>query len=140
MDSMCKMQPVCMLGKHQGVATSLKKDVPHVVEVHCVTHRLELGILDALKEEKQLKDVKETLQGLYKHYHYSAKALREVAETLEITVLKPINVMGTRWVSRALTVLLRNMRHITLFTPQRRAAQVLPCREGLVTSHASCRT
>ena len=129
-----------MLGKHQGVATLLKKDVPHVVEV---THRLELGILDAMKKEKQLKDVNETLQGLYKHYHYTAKALREVAEALEITVLKPVNVMGTRWVphlSRALTVLLRNMRHITLITPQRRAAQVLTCREGLVTSHGSCRS
>ena len=46
-----------------------------MVEIHCVAHRLELGILDAMKDEKQLKDVKETLQGLYKHYHYSSKAL-----------------------------------------------------------------
>ena len=41
-----------IFGKRQGVATLLKKDVPHVVEVYCVAHRLELGILDAMKEEK----------------------------------------------------------------------------------------
>ena len=88
-----------MLGRSQGVAALLKVDVPHMVEIHCVAHRLELGILDAMKNEKQLK---ETLQGLYKHYHYSTKVLRElreVAEALELTVLKPVNVMGTRWVS-----------------------------------------
>ena len=67
-----------MLGRSGGVAALLKKDIPYMVEVHvhCVAHRLELGILDAMKDEKQLKDVKQTLQGLYKHYGYSSKALR----------------------------------------------------------------
>ena len=60
---------------------------------------IRVGILDAMKEERLLKDVKETLQVLYKHYHYSSKALRElreVAEALELAVLKPVNVMS--WV------------------------------------------
>ena len=109
-----------MLGKSRGVAALLKHEVAHMIEIHCVAHRLELGILDAMKHERKLKDVKETLQGIYKHYRYSSKALRElreIAEALEISVLKPVNVMGTRWVShlsRALKVLLRNMRHIVL--------------------------
>ena len=83
----------------------------------CRTHRLELGILDAMKEERLLKDVKETLQGLYKHYHYSSKALRELREVAEALELAVLNVMGTRWVShlsRAVKTLLRNMKHIVL--------------------------
>ena len=84
------------------MAALLKENVPYMVEIYCVANRLELGILDAMKEERLLKDVKETLQGLYKHYHYSSKALRElreVAEALKLAVLKPVNVKGTRWVS-----------------------------------------
>lgn len=108
------------LGRSHGVAALLKEDVPCVVEVHCVANRLELGILKAMKNNKQLKDIKETLQGLHKHYYYSFKALselREVAEALEWAELKPVNVIGTRWVShlsRALNALLRSMRHLVL--------------------------
>ena len=67
------------------MAALLKEDVPHMVEIYCVAHRLELGILDAMKDEKQLMDVNETLQGLYKQYHYSTKALRELREVAEFT-------------------------------------------------------
>ena len=109
-----------MLGRTRGVAALLKQDVAYMIEIHCVAHRLELGILDAMKHERRVKDIKDTLQGIYKHYHYLSKALRElreVADALEVSVLKPVNVMGTRWVShlsRALTVLLKNMQHIVL--------------------------
>ena len=43
-----------MLGGTRGVAALRKQDVPHMVEIHCVAHRLELGILDAMKQEKKL--------------------------------------------------------------------------------------
>ena len=43
-------------------------------------------VLDALKDEEQLKNVQEMLQGLYKHYmyHYSPKALRELKELAQL--------------------------------------------------------
>ena len=109
-----------MLGRSRGVAALLQEDVPHMVEIHCVAHRLELGILDATKQETVLSDVKEMLKTIYKHYHYSPKALcelRAVAEALEMKVLKPVNILGTRWVShmpRALEVLLRDFQPIFL--------------------------
>ena len=38
------------LGKKNGVAAKLKDDVGHLVSVHCVAHRLELGVTKAIKE------------------------------------------------------------------------------------------
>ena len=41
------------------------------------------------------------LKGLYKHYHYSAKALRELQELANIMAEncnRPVNVSGSRWV------------------------------------------
>ena len=45
--------------------------------------RLELSFADTLSELPVLKDVKEMLQGIWKHYHYSAKAVRELKELAE---------------------------------------------------------
>lgn len=52
------------------------------------------------------------LQGIWKHYHYSPKAVRELkelAETMEVRSYKAVKTDGTRWVphlKRALDVLL----------------------------------
>lgn len=58
--------------------------------------------------------VSELLRGLYKQYHYSPKAWRELkalGEVLQKKVWKPTNLGGTRWlphVERALTTLLKD--------------------------------
>lgn len=103
-----------MMGRQNGVLKKIKDDVPHLIEMHCVAHRLELAILDAFKGESILTELKDLLQGIYKHYHYSPKALRELnelAQVLELSVLKPVSVLGTRWtphLHRALKVFLQN--------------------------------
>ena len=38
-----------MLGKNNCVAALLRRDIPHLVEQHCVAHREDLGIDDACK-------------------------------------------------------------------------------------------
>ena len=54
------------------------------------------------------------LRGLYKHYHYSPKALRELkelAQVLDEKINKPVNLRGRRWlphISRALTVMMKS--------------------------------
>ena len=103
-----------MMGRQNGVLKKIKDDVPHLIEMHCVAHRLELAILDAFKGESILTELKDLLQGIYKHYHYSPKALRELnelAQVLELSVLKPVSVLDTRWtphLHRALKVFLEN--------------------------------
>lgn len=39
-----------MRGSQGGVTALLKADVPHLIAVHCVAHRLELSILDVIKD------------------------------------------------------------------------------------------
>lgn len=101
-----------MTGSKSGMVTLMRKEMPWLLGFHCIAHRLELSVLDVMKAEKHVAQVKDLLQGLYKQYHYSPKALRElneVAEALEENVSKPTNILGTRWtphIHRALDILL----------------------------------
>ena len=110
-----------MLGEISGVYGLLKQEIPHIMKVHCVAHRLELSFADTLSDVPVLKDVKEMLQGIWKHYHYSAKAVRELkelAESMEVRAYKAIKADGTRWVphmQRALNILLsKNFQVVVL--------------------------
>ena len=58
------------VGRLNGVVAKLRVEIPWLL----------LSVLDALKDEEQLKNVQEMLQGLYKHYHYLPKALCELKE------------------------------------------------------------
>ena len=105
-------------GVRNGVVAKLRQSIPWLLGIHCIAHNLELAILDGLKEDHLLSSVKEMLQSIYKHYHYSPKALRELkelAETVEEKIQKPGNLKGTRWVPhlhRALKVFLKDYKII----------------------------
>jgi len=72
---------------------------------------LELAFADTVKSNEIMKQVKEVLTNCWKHYRYSAKAVRELkelAEAMEVNVGKPTRADGTRWVPhflRAIQVL-----------------------------------
>ncbi|KAJ8042608.1 hypothetical protein HOLleu_09403 [Holothuria leucospilota] len=115
-----KMVSVCfdgasvMMGAKGGVATLEKKDVPRLVEIHCVAHRLELAVLDALKSNSYLKEVEDIIEEVYKLYHYSPKKRRELKElsTVMDEALSQYGSISTiRWLasrSRAAETLLKN--------------------------------
>ena len=102
------------IGVNNSVATRLSENRPYVLNVHCVAHRLELGVLNAIKTNPLLVTVHDMLKKIYKHYHYSPKAIRElktIAESLDEKCFKPTNLQGTRWIphiSTALKCLLKN--------------------------------
>lgn len=102
-----------MMGRIGGVVSLIKQDAPQVIGIHCVAHNLELAFSDTLKSNETMMNIKELLNGCWKHYKYSPKALRELremAEAMEMKVGKPTKASGTRWVShllRALAVLLQ---------------------------------
>lgn len=52
-----------MVGAKKGVATLLKADIPHVISIHCVAHRLELAAMDSIKDEPEMKRVSDMLIG-----------------------------------------------------------------------------
>lgn len=88
------------IGKKNSVATRIKDGAEHVVTIHCVAHGLELAVLDSIKDNRLLEDLKGILRMIYKHYHTSPKAQREVkeiAKALDSKLLKPSKIDGTRY-------------------------------------------
>ncbi|KAJ4946760.1 hypothetical protein JOQ06_008806 [Pogonophryne albipinna] len=89
-----------------------------LVTIWCVAHRLELTALDSMKSFPALTELKKSINGIYKHYHTSAKATRElktVAEALNIHLVKPGTIDGTRWLPHTLhglSALIRNYQAI----------------------------
>ncbi|KAJ4948497.1 hypothetical protein JOQ06_020031 [Pogonophryne albipinna] len=126
----CDGAPV-NLGRKNSVATRVKENAECVVTVHCVAHRLELAILQAIKDNRPLDDLKDIQKKIHKHYQYSPKVLREVksiATSLETKVLKPNRVDGTRWtphMQRALEVLATSYE--VLLSHFEHVAEARPC-------------
>ncbi|KAJ8332532.1 hypothetical protein SKAU_G00423210 [Synaphobranchus kaupii] len=70
--------------------------------------------METISQHANMKKVTDLLRGLYKQYHYSPKAwreLRELVEILNIKIWKPANLGGTRWlphIEKALNTLMRD--------------------------------
>ena len=101
------------LGKKAGVAALMRQDIPHLLDFHCLPHRLELSILEMQRSCKSVAEVYNVLDLVWKTYHYSPKSTRDLqalAVGFDINVRKPTRVGGTRWlphVSRALKVFIK---------------------------------
>lgn len=101
-----------VVGEVGGVFALLKRDIPHLIKVNFIAHRLELAFADTVNAIPELEEAKSILQRTWKHYHYSPKAvheLREVAESMQVRAYKAVKADGTRWVphlKRALDALL----------------------------------
>ena len=67
-----------MLGDTGEVFSLLKQEIPHLIKVHCITHCLKLAFADTLSSVPEFKDVKDVLQGTWKQYHCSPKAVHEI--------------------------------------------------------------
>lgn len=108
-----------MMGVRKGVATLLKNNVPWLVEIQCLAHKLELAIKECLKGT-YMDSIVDILTSVYYFYKGSPKPLREleeIAEFMEEHFLKPERANGTRWVEhkqRALCKLEKNWGQIVL--------------------------
>ena len=101
------------LGKKAGVTALIRKDIPYLIDFHCLPHRLDLALLEMQRSCKMVEEVYDMLNLVWKTYHYCAKSTRDLkalAGELGVNVLKPTQVSGTRWlphVSRALKVIIK---------------------------------
>ena len=94
--------------KKGGVAALIRKDIPYLVDFHCLPHRLELALLEMQRSCKLVEEVYDVLNLVWKTCHLSAKS--ECDPKTLVNVLKPTQVTGTRWlphVSRALKVFIK---------------------------------
>ena len=90
-----------MIGQRGGVSALIKRDVKHLVTIHCVAHRLELALKVTVKATAYLGTVEKLLLNLYKFYHNSPlnwTNLKESGVAAGVKILKPCNVKATRWI------------------------------------------
>lgn len=85
-------------------------------------------------------NARKTLQSLYKEYHYSPKALRELRElpnALEGKVSRPVNVLGGQWLPQlesALKILFNGFKVLVMHLKNTKEGRVgLAGRQGRAT-------
>lgn len=90
-----------MRGVRNGVGQKLKANQPKLQLVHCIAHRLELAIKDAVKASTLHGPLQKLLLDVYLFYHKSTLnrgLLRTAAQALGVTRYVPTRSSGTRWI------------------------------------------
>lgn len=91
-----------MLGRVGGLHALVKEKYPHVISWHCVAHRLELSVNDALKSVNATNHFKSFLDEIYKLYSMSTKnktQLENIAKSFGTELSKVGKVFTIRWVA-----------------------------------------
>ena len=102
------------LEKNPVVAAKLKEDTPWLIDIHCLSHRLELALLELQRSCASVEKIDEVLHLIWKR---STRDLKAVADNFGIGVLKPGQVKSTKWlphVSRALSPSSNHQREILI--------------------------
>ena len=104
-----------MIGCKSGVSALMKEKNPQIVSIHCVAHKLELGVLDADRSIDYLHKFEDIVKSIYKFYARSTKRRRDLqafADILESELLHYGDVKTVRWVAskaRALRAIQQNL-------------------------------
>ena len=59
--------------------TGKRKKTPHLIDIHCMEHRLELALHDMQKQIPMVSKVDDVLGSVYQTYHRSPKSKHELA-------------------------------------------------------------
>ena len=62
------------------VGAIIKKDIPHLIHIYCIAHKLELAVLNACTKVTYIVKFQTTIKTLFKSYSQSSKRLSELAE------------------------------------------------------------
>lgn len=91
-----------MLGKKSGVATRLMEQYPHLLTWHCMNHRLELAVNDAVENVTAINHFKSFIDQIYSLYSQSSKNQRELmsaAKEVESQLKRIGKILTVRWVA-----------------------------------------
>eukprot|EP00795_Rhopilema_esculentum_P011221 gene11221-21405_t len=91
-----------MTGVNRRVATKLKEKYSQIITWHCLNHRLELAVGDAIKSVKGVNQVEAFVSKIYCVYSQSPKMQRElsnIASGIDTELRKVGRLLTTRWVA-----------------------------------------
>ena len=92
-----------MIGVRDGVGAYFKREIPSIVQTHCISHRLALAGKDSAVDVPYVKEFFDILDQVSRCYNYSAvrtTALREIQVAFDDPVLKLSRAIDTRWLSK----------------------------------------
>lgn len=72
------------VGSQSGLGAILKRDIPYLIQIHCIAHKLELAVLDACKQVNYVEKFQNIVKRLLKYYSKSGKRLHELSEVGKI--------------------------------------------------------
>ena len=87
--------------KKEGVIQHLQAKIGRpIIVMHCVAHRLELAVLDAVKTCSYLSRFEDTVKSIFKFYFYSRRReVNEIANILEEDTVYYSGIQATRWLA-----------------------------------------
>ena len=92
-------------GYKNYIVTRIKRNLSHVVQMHCVNHRRELRFRDTARNNTSHKKLDNRLPGLFYFHHNSSlnrTNLKASFAVLDTRPVMPTRVGGTRWMGRLL--------------------------------------
>lgn len=110
-------------GDKGGVRALLEEDMPWVVYMWCMSHRLELALKSALADTF-FESVNKMLLNLYLLFYKSPKKLRELKEIHDLLKdsfefddkgHKPLRASGTRWLAHKSAALRKCLDKFSIF-------------------------
>lgn len=70
-----------MVGKREGLAAKLKRDCPHMINLHCVCHKLALACVDADQALKYVEHMATIIRQLWQSMENSSKRTKAYMKT-----------------------------------------------------------
>ena len=115
-----------MTGNKKGVTGLMHRQSPHMVNIHCIAHRLALCTSQAADSVPAMKEYQECLTSLFYYFKASAvrtSALTAIQDLLDEPNLRMKEVYSVRWLSfyQALETIFRSLDTLlTYFTDDNR--------------------
>ena len=125
-----------MTGRGKGTTGMLLRENPHLVNVHCMAHRLALCTSQAADAVPGMKLYHETVTSLYYYFKLSATRVarfKEIQRILDNQELKIKEVHGVRWLSffEALDVVFRSLDSLLTFFQESSDAKAVGLRKKI---------
>ncbi|XP_073669155.1 E3 SUMO-protein ligase KIAA1586-like [Paramisgurnus dabryanus] len=96
-----------MMGRYRGAATLLREKInPNLTVIHCMNHKLELAVHDAVKHITEASHFQMFIDSLYSFFSQSPKHMREfesAASDLGMHARRIGRVFDVRWLSSSCT-------------------------------------